>query len=54
MHINEIFIPFTSFYSNHEYEDTGLGISIVKKIIEKLKEIINVNLHWGRELNLQL
>lgn len=46
--LTEIFLPFKRFHSNAEYEGTGLGMSIVKKIIEKHKGRIEAASEVGK------
>lgn len=40
--LTEIFIPFKRFHNTSEYEGTGLGMSIVNKVIEKHQGKIQV------------
>jgi len=45
--LEELFMPFQRFHSNSEYEGTGLGMSIVTKIIDKHKGNIEVESELG-------
>jgi len=45
--IEEIFIPFRRFHSSSQYEGTGLGMSIVSKVIEKHNGTIKVKSKIG-------
>jgi len=44
----EIFMPFKRFHNASEYEGTGLGMSIVSKVIEKHKGKIEVESTLGK------
>lgn len=43
----ELFMPFKRFHSESEYEGTGLGMSIVKRIIDKHRGTISVSSRVG-------
>jgi len=45
--LEELFMPFQRFHSSSEYEGTGLGMSIVTKIIDKHKGNIEVESELG-------
>jgi len=45
--VNEIFAPFKRFHSSKDYKGTGLGMSIVKKLIEKHNGSISVKSKLG-------
>ncbi len=45
--IKEIFIPFRRFHSSSQYEGTGLGMSIVSKVIERHNGTIKVKSKVG-------
>lgn len=45
--IEEIFIPFRRFHSSSQYEGTGLGMSIVGKVIEKHNGSITIKSKIG-------
>lgn len=44
----EIFMPFKRFHTSSEYEGTGLGMSIVNKIVEKHNGNIEVQSELGK------
>lgn len=44
----EIFMPFKRFHASSEYEGTGLGMSIVNKVIEKHNGKIEVQSELGK------
>lgn len=44
----EIFIPFKRFHASSDYEGTGLGMSIVNKVIEKHQGTIEVHSELGK------
>ena len=45
---DEIFMPFKRFHASSEYEGTGLGMSIVNKVIEKHNGKIEVKSELGK------
>jgi len=47
-HLKRLFSPFVRLHSAMEYDGTGLGLSMVKKIIEKHKGDISVNSSIGQ------
>ncbi len=44
----EIFMPFKRLHSNREFEGSGLGLSICKRIVEKHKGQISIDSEIGR------
>lgn len=46
--VSEIFEPFTRFHSTKHYEGTGLGMSIVQKIIERHEGTIDIKSQEGK------
>jgi len=45
---DEIFVPFKRFHASSDYEGTGLGMSIVNKVIEKHQGKIEVSSELGK------
>lgn len=52
----EIFMPFKRLHSNREFEGSGLGLSICKKIVEKHNGQISINseVEIGTEFHIKL
>lgn len=46
--LDEIFLPFKRFHTSAEYEGTGLGMSIVSKVVEKHKGKIKASSMLGK------
>ncbi len=45
---DQIFIPFNRFHASSDYEGTGLGMSIVNKVVEKHHGAIDVSSELGK------
>jgi PAS domain S-box-containing protein len=50
----QVFEPFQRLHSSHEYSGTGIGLSIVKKIVERHGGLVDVESEIGKGTNFSL